>query len=247
MEQLKLPYFKIESFGAVDGPGVRLVIFSQGCLYRCLYCHNPESWELNKSGINTITVDEIIEKYQRNISFYKKGGITISGGDPLIHLKFIKELAKKCHDLNISLALDTSGVNFTDSTKEKYLEICQYNPLWIVDVKHINPKKHKLLTGIEEQREINLIKFLDENNQSFWLRQVLIPSYTDDPEDLFNLGKFIFSLRNLKRFEILPYHNMAVDKYKQMGIQYKLSDVKVPTENDIANAMKSIKKAKPNN
>lgn len=127
-KELRLPYFQTESFGAVDGPGVRFVVFTQGCFYRCLYCHNPESWELKDTG-KSFSVDDIIEQYKHNITFYKKGGIAISGGDPLIHIDFMIALAKRCHEKNISLALDTSGVNFTKATESKYLEICKYKPL----------------------------------------------------------------------------------------------------------------------
>lgn len=238
--EVRLPYFKTESFGAVDGPGVRLVIFSQGCLYRCIYCHNPESWELNKR-VDTLSVDDIIKMYERNITFYEKGGITLSGGDPLIHLDFCIEMAKACHQKHISLALDTSGVNFTAENKKKYEEICQYQPLWIVDVKQINPKKHKLITGVEEQREVNLIKFLDAHHQKFWIRQVLVPGYTDDPKDLQQLGKFLKSLHGLLHFQILPFHNLAISKYQDLGIKYPLLNNKTPTDEDVAEATKQIK------
>ncbi len=236
---LKLPYFKIESFGAVDGPGIRLVIFSQGCYYRCLYCHNPESWNNKKS--KQITVNEIINLYKKNISFYTNGGITISGGDPLIHIDFIIELAKKCKWNNISLALDTAGVNFCKKTLNKYKKICLYKPLWIVDCKHINKQKHKKLVGIGELREIKLIKFLDINNQEIWIRQVLIPNLTDKKNDLINLGKFMSKLKNLKKFELLPYHKLAINKYIKLKIKYPLLNIDEPNEKEINKSMTYIK------
>lgn len=240
MKKLTIPYFQTETFGAVDGPGVRYVVFVQGCYYRCLFCHNPESWDLNKK-VKKFTTDEIIEKYKHNIEFYKNGGITISGGDPTIHLDFLIELAKKCYKQNISLAIDTSGVNFRKATESKHKTICKYKPLWIVDIKQINPKKHKELVGIAEQREINLIKFLEANKQQFWVRQVLVPKYTDDKDDLIKLGEFIGSLKYMKRFELLPYHNMAIPKYKELNIKYLLSHIKSPTKKQIKNAMEYIK------
>lgn len=236
-----LPYFKIETFGAVDGPGIRLVIFSQGCMYRCIYCHNPESWPINKK-VSTLSVDDVIQMYYHNESFYKKGGITLSGGDPLLHLDFCIDLAKACYEKHISLALDTSGVNFTSDTQNRYAKICEYHPLWIVDVKQINPKKHKQITGIDEQREINLVKFLDQHQQKFWIRQVLLPGYTDDPEDLKKLGKFLKSLHGLEHFQILPFHNLAVSKYQDLGIKYNLAKNKIPTDDDIKKATNAIKK-----
>ncbi len=239
MNKLTVPYFKLESFGAVDGPGIRLVIFVQGCYYRCLYCHNPESWN-PKRKVKKITCDEIINLYFKNKEFYKNGGITISGGDPTLYLDFLNDLAKKCFEKNISLAIDTAGVNFIPTNKSKFTQICKYQPLWIVDIKHINPMKHKQLTGITEQREIKLIEFLDKNNQIFWIRQVLIPGLTDNKSDLMKLGQFIKKLKNIECFEILPYHNLAIDKYKDLNIKYYLKTTKIPTKKQIATAMKYI-------
>lgn len=240
-KEVRLPYFQTESFGAVDGPGIRFVVFSQGCFYRCLYCHNPESWQLKKD-VKTLSVDDIINQYKRHITFYKNGGITLSGGDPLIHLDFCIAMAKRCYEEKISLALDTSGVNFIKENEKKFKEICKYNPLWIVDVKQINPAKHEILTKVKEQREINLIKFLDKNHQKMWIRQVLVPGYTDDPKDLEALGAFISKIKGLKHFQILPYHNLALDKYKKLGIDYPLKNTPVPTAQDLENAKEYIKK-----
>lgn len=239
MNKLAIPYFKLESFGAVDGPGIRLVIFVQGCYYRCLYCHNPESFD-PKQKVKKITSDEILDLYFKNNEFYKNGGITISGGDPTLYLDFLKDLAKKCFHQNISLAIDTAGVNFIPNNKTKFKEICKYQPLWIVDIKHINPKKHKQLTGITEQREIKLIEFLDKNNQEFWIRQVLVPGLTDNKDDLIKLGQFIRKLKNMEYFEILPYHNLAINKYKDLNIKYHLKTTKIPTKQQVSIAMKYI-------
>lgn len=240
-KELRLPYFQTESFGAVDGPGIRFVVFAQGCFYRCLFCHNPESWELKKDA-KTFTVDDIINRYKRQISFYKNGGITLSGGDPLIYLDFCIAMAKRCQEEGISLALDTSGVNFVPANEKKYKEICKYNPLWIVDIKQINPSKHEELVKVKEQREVNLIKFLDKNKQNMWIRQVLVPGYTDNPKDLEKLGAFLAKIKGLQHFQLLPYHNMAISKYAKLGIKYPLKDTPVPTAEDIAKATKHIKK-----
>ena len=236
---LKLPIFQIESFGAADGPGLRLVIFAQGCLYRCVYCHNPESWSCNKH-VETITIAEILKKYNHSIEFYRNGGITISGGDPLLHLEFIKALAKVCYEKKISLALDTAGVNFSAKTQKDYLEICKYQPLWLVDIKQINKQKHKALKGVEEQKEIKLIEFLEKNKQRYWLRQVILPGWTDDPKDLINLGKFVSKLEYIENFQVLPFHQMAKNKYEKLNINYPLSKIKSATQEDIDRAKKYI-------
>ncbi len=236
----KLPYFQTESFGAVDGPGIRYVVFSQGCYYRCIYCHNPESWDVGKK-VNIFSVQDIIDRYEHNITFYKNGGITLSGGDPLIYGEFCELLAKKCYEKNISLALDTSGVNFSKQTEAQYKKICKWNPLWIVDIKQINPKKHKMVTGVIQQREVELVKFLDKNKQKFWIRQVLVPGYTDDPKDLKQLGKFLKGLKGMTHFQIFPYHNLAIPKYENLHIDYPLKNTKLPTDEDISKATEAVK------
>ncbi|WEK82808.1 MAG: pyruvate formate lyase-activating protein [Mycoplasma sp.] len=238
-KELKLPYFQTESFGAVDGPGIRFVVFCQGCLYRCLYCHNPESWDLHKK-VKEFTVDEIIDRFNRNKTFYASGGITISGGDPVIYIDFLIALAKRCKQEKIHLAVDTSGVSFSKENEKKFKELCAYKPLWIVDVKHINPNKHQKLVGVAEQREIKLLKFLDENNQELWVRQVLVPGYTDDLNDLKNLGKFLATLKGLKSFQLLPYHKMAEVKYQNLGWRYPLKDVAEPSNELIQKATEAI-------
>lgn len=238
MKNIKAPYFKIESFGAVDGPGIRLVVFLQGCPYRCIYCHNPESWAMKSEKI--ISISEIIEQFKKNEPFYRRGGITLSGGEPLIHLEFVTELAKTCKDNNISLVLDTSAANFCENTKEQYREICSYSPLWMVDIKHINPIKHKDICGDEEQKELKLIKFLDKLNQNIWIRQVFLPGYTDNEQDLKVLRQFLKTIKNLKNFQFLPFHNMCISKYEELGINFPLSNAKPPSKADIEDANKKI-------
>lgn len=238
----KIPYFKIESFGAVDGPGVRLVIFLQGCTYRCVYCHNPESWALKTNGQKFITSSEIINLYKKNSKFYENGGgITISGGEPMLHLEFILELAKQTKMEKIHLAIDTSATNYQDDTKEMYLEIAKYVDLWIIDIKHINPNKHKSICGVAEQREINLINDLDKVNTKMLIRQVLIPSLTDDSNDLYSLGVFLAKLKNLTQFELLPYHKMALGKYKELGIDYTIKDILPPTQEQLSQAVAQVR------
>lgn len=239
----KVKFFKIETFGAVDGPGSRLIIFLQGCPLRCLYCHNPESWDLNKET-NYITIDEIISLYKKNESFYKNnGGITISGGEPCLHMDFLINLGKMCKKENIHYTIDTSSYFFKKGLETKFNELIQYVDLWLVDIKHINPDKYSIIVNIPnaKQTEIEFINFLERNQKKYWIRQVLLPSYTDDKNDLINLGKFIGKLKFMEKFEILPYHEYALNKYKELNIEYKLHKIKPPSSEEIRNAMDAIK------
>lgn len=235
------PYFKIESFGAVDGPGIRLVVFLQGCILRCKYCHNPESWKLD-AQVNKISTDEIINLFNKNKEYYKDGGITLSGGEPLLHLDFIIELSQKCKLNGIHLALDTSGANFNSETIKKYDVIIKNTNLWIVDIKSIDPNKHKLITGIEHQNELDLIKYLERNNANYWIRYVFVPKLTDKREDLISLGIFLKSLKNMSKFELLPYHKLAINKYKNLKIKYPLLTTQDPTKKSISLAINLIRK-----
>ncbi|MDR0857011.1 MAG: 4Fe-4S cluster-binding domain-containing protein [Mycoplasmataceae bacterium] len=236
----RAPYFKLESFGAVDGPGIRLILFLQGCPYRCVYCHNPESWQI-KDLDATISVDELLAKYKANIEFYKKGGITLSGGEPTVHQEFCLELAKKCHAQNISLALDTSGATFIDANLAWYKKIVVYKPLWLIDIKQITPKGHKKVTRTtDELREVNLLEFVDWNKNHSWIRQVLLPDYTDKKEDLIKVGKLIGKMKFVDRFEVLPFHQLAMAKYENLGIDYVLKDNRVPSKEEALDAEKVI-------
>lgn len=240
MNKNKVKYFKIETFGAVDGPGVRLILFTQGCPLRCKYCHNPESWSFDEE-VQTITVDEFINIYNKNKSFYVNGGITVSGGEPTAHLDFLLSLGEQTKKNNIHLTIDTSGYFFNEHNLEKYNQLINFVDLWLVDIKHINHKKYPLVTGSELQHEIKFINYLETNNKPYWVRQVLVPDLTDNPDDLKELGLFLSTLNNMNRFELLPYHDMAKHKYESLNINYALVNTKIPSKEDIAKAMKLIK------
>lgn len=233
-------YFKIETFGAVDGPGVRFVIFLQGCPLRCKYCHNPESWDL-KGDSKFITVDEILKQYQKTADFYKNGGITVSGGEPMLHMDFILELAQACYQQHIHLCIDTACYFFNDQNLKMFDELIKYVSLWLIDIKHINPTKYPLVTGSTHQHELNFIKYLEQHHKPYWVRQVLVPGLTDDPTDLLTLGKFLKPLKYMLKFEILPYHDMAKPKYVNLKIKYALDKTVPPTREQIAQAMQIIK------
>ena len=243
----KAPFFKTETFGAVDGPGTRLVIFLQGCPLRCVYCHNPESWEIGGNN-DFITISQIIKLYEKNKSFYKIGGITISGGEPCLHMDFLISLGKKCKENNIHYTIDTSGYFFKEAYKNKMNELIKYVDLFLVDIKHINNKKYESITRVDssKQSEIDFVKYLEENEKHYWIRQVLVPGYTDDKDDLIMLGKFIKNKKYMDKFEILPYHNMAEPKYKNMKLKYVLQKVQPPSDEHILKCMEYIKQGMNN-
>lgn len=212
-----------ESFGTVDGPGIRYVLFMQGCPMRCLYCHNPDTWDIGKG--EAITPEEVIGEFNKNRSFYSKGGITVSGGEPLLQVDFLIGLFKKAKEENIHTCVDTSGVTYNPENKEytdKLNELIQYTDLVMLDIKHINPSAHKNLTGKDNGRILEFAKFLEEKNIPLWIRHVIVEGYTDKPEDLISLGEFIGRLKNLKALDVIPYHNMGEVKYKELGIEYPL-------------------------
>ncbi len=216
----------LESFGTVDGPGVRFVVFVQGCPMRCAYCHNPDTWEMNAGTL--MEPSEIIAQYERNASFYKGGGITVTGGEPLMQVDFLIELFTLAKEKNIHTCIDSSGIAFNpDNTAllEKLDHLMTLTDLVMLDIKHIDPEKHKELTA---QPNTNILKFaayLDEKHVDMWIRHVVVPGITDDDTYLFQLGYFIGQFSNLKALDVLPYHTMGVTKYEKLGIEYKLKDV----------------------
>lgn len=212
-----------ESFGTVDGPGIRYVLFMQGCPLRCIYCHNPDTWQIG-SG-TPITVDEVIEEFNKNKPFYKKGGITVTGGEPLLQIDFLTELFKRAKSENIHTCIDTSGIVYNPQNKElteKLDELLNYTDLVMLDIKHIDTKRHKNITGAGNENILEFAKHLEKANIPLWVRHIIIEGYTDKPEDLIALGEFIGKLKNLKALDVLPYHTMGVGKYKELGLAYPL-------------------------
>lgn len=212
-----------ESFGTVDGPGIRFVVFTQGCPMRCIYCHNPDTWEMCRG--ERISADEIISIFNKNRSFYKDGGITVTGGEPLLQIDFVTDIFKKAKSDNIHTCLDTSGITFNEDNPEyiKKLELLmKYTDLVMLDIKHIDPEKHKAITGHSNKQVLGFAKFLEQKNIPVWIRHIIIQGITDNPEDLTKLGEFIGELTNLKALDVLPYHTMGVNKYKELGIVYPL-------------------------
>lgn len=243
MSKAKSLCFKTESFGAVDGPGIRLVIFLQGCPMRCLYCHNPESWNFESKEASNITVKEILDLYEKNKSYYQNdnGGITISGGEPTLHFDFLVNLAKECHKKNIHLTIDTSCYFWKNNFKNKFDELINYVDLWLVDIKHMIPEKCEYITGVKNLDACGFIEYLEKNKKHYWVRNVLVPGISDDEQGLYELGKFIGKLKYMDKFELLPYHDMAKPKYQNLKMKYALEKIEPANSTDVARAMKIIK------
>lgn len=230
-----------ESFGAADGPGVRFIVFMQGCHMRCRYCHNPDTWKID--GGDEVTADEILKRALRFKPYWgKDGGITISGGEPLLQIDFVIELFKKAKELGINTCIDTAGNPFTKEEPffSKFEELMKYTDLLLLDLKEINPTRHKDLTGFDNSNIIEMAKYLSEINKPVWIRHVLVPEHSDFDEDLDALGDFIDTLSNVDRVEILPYHTLGKFKWENLGIPYTLESISPPSAERIENAKNRI-------
>ena len=226
-----------ESFGAADGPGLRYVIFVRGCRMRCRYCHNPDTW--SAEGGEEISADEVLKKALRYRNYWKKdGGITVSGGEPLLQIDFLTELFKKAKAEGVNTVIDTAGNPFTREEPffSKFNELMKYTDLLMLDIKEINPERHKALTGFDNANILDMARYLSDIKKPVWIRHVLVPGHTDFDEDLDALGEFIDSLQNVERVEVLPYHTLGKFKWENLGIKYTLEDVSPPTEERIKNA-----------
>ncbi len=230
-----------ESFGTVDGPGIRYVLFMQGCPLRCIYCHNPDTW---KTGTGTpVTADEIIKEFNKNRPFYKNGGITVTGGEPLLQVDFLTELFKKAKAEGIHTCIDTSGATYSPENhqlRQKLDILTEYTDLVMLDIKHIDSDKHKSMTGVGNRNILTFARYLEERNVPLWVRHIIIEGYTDSPEDLTALGEFIGTLKNLKALDVLPYHTMGAGKYKELGIPYPLDGMEALPVSKAVQAKKYI-------
>ncbi len=233
----------IESFGTVDGPGIRYVVFFQGCPMRCLYCHNPDTWKPGHG--NTMTVEEILTQYDRYRDFLKSGGITATGGEPMLQMDFLTELFTKAKAKGIHTCLDTSGICFSPEKPEACEALAAVTDLVMLDIKHIDDEKHRRLTGQSNRNILAFAEFLSEHGVSLWIRHVVVPGWTDDAASLEALGHFIGGLKTLKALDVLPYHDMGKAKYEALGMDYPLADVpalaKEEAEAARAHIMKGLK------
>ena len=232
---------KIHSFfagGTVDGPGIRYVIFVKGCPLRCKYCHNPDTWTQDNALL--YDTDQIVEEALRYKEYFATGGgVTITGGEPLMQLDFIIELFKKLHDKKIHTACDTSGVIFDKNNKElmaKFDELIKYVDLFLLDIKHINNEEHIKLTGKPNTNILDFARYLSDNNKKMWIRHVLVPTITLNDEYLKETKAFIDTLKTVEKIEVLPYHTMGIVKYKNLGIPYRLDGIPAPTKEEVRHA-----------
>lgn len=230
------------SGGTVDGPGIRFVVFMQGCPLRCKYCHNPDSWLLSdgeEKSVESLTAE--IVKYK---NYYgAKGGLTVSGGEPLLQIEFVTNLLKSVKQQGINTAVDTSGFTFNFENEEVvklHEELDKYVDLYLLDIKHISDEKHKELTGVSNKNTLAYAKWLSGRGKRIWIRHVLVPNLTDNDSDLQELSNFIKTL-NVEKVEVLPYHTMGEVKYQKLGLDYPLKGVNPPTKERVENAKSILK------
>jgi pyruvate formate lyase activating enzyme len=234
----------IETFGSVDGPGIRYVVFLQGCLLRCQFCHNADTWEIG-SG-KEMSVEEIIQDLTSYLPFIDAsgGGITVSGGEPLLQIPFLIELFKECKKRGIHTTIDSSGGCYSNSPhfQEQLNELIKYTDLILMDLKHIDKEKHKKLTGLTNEHILQFAHFLSDHQVPVWVRHVLVPTITNDENDLNELGDFIGTLKNVQKVEVLPYHKLGVYKWEQLGLEYPLKDIDPPSDEEVEKAYKILTK-----
>ena len=220
----------IETFGTVDGPGVRFVVFFQGCPLRCRYCHNPDTHDMAAAQLE-LSADEVLSRMTRNLPFYKRGGITATGGEPLLQIDFLTELFTKARGMGIHTCLDTSGIIFNPDNTSELDTLLGVTDLVMLDIKHIDDERHRELTGSPNHAPLSFLAHLDKKGVSTRIRHVLVPGFTDGEEELRRLGEHLSSFGCIKEVEVLPYHTLGVSKYENLGIPYTLSGV--PDSNDV--------------
>lgn len=245
-EPVKGYVHSVESFGSVDGPGIRFVIFLQGCRMRCQYCHNPDTWNIGVGEEKTAS--ELLDDAARYRAFWgSQGGITCSGGESLVQLDFLLDLFTQAKARGISTCLDTSGQPFTfdEPWFGKFKQLMAVTDISLVDIKHIDPVEHKKLTGFRNENILAMIEWMNDHGCDMWLRHVLVPERTDDDGYLRQLGDYIATLSKarVQKVEILPYHTLGVKKYHELGITYPLEGIEAPTADRVKNAEKLVRVA----
>lgn len=239
----------IETCGTVDGPGLRYVIFLQGCPMRCQYCHNPDTWEMNKG--DEMTVEEVLKSFYHNTAFYKTGGVTVTGGEPMMQMDFLIELFTELHAGGFHTCIDTSGIVFQPDNKrvmEQIEKLMDVTDLVMLDIKHIDNAKHQQLTAHSNKNILEFARYLDRKGIPIWIRHVVVPGITLYKEYLEQLGQFMATLTNVKALDVLPYHSMGKVKYESLGMEYPLGDTREATKQEAVGAKSIIlaayKKAK---
>lgn len=231
-----------ESFGSVDGPGIRFIVFMQGCQMRCQYCHNPDTWAMTNDKATERTAQDVLEEALRYRDFWgQEGGITVSGGEATLQIDFVTALFTLAKEKGVHTTLDTCALTFRETPNylEKYNKLMAVTDLVLLDIKEINPAQHKIVTGHSNKTILNCARYLSKIGKPVWIRHVLVPGLTDRDEDLLGLGQFVKeNLTNVERFEVLPYHTMGEFKWRELGRPYPLEGVKPPTKARVENAKK---------
>ena len=237
MSEIKGRIHSVESFGSADGPGVRYIVFLNGCNMRCQYCHNPDTWA--KDGGELMTPEEVLKKALRYKTYWKEmGGITVSGGEALLQIDFVTELFRLAKEKGVNTCLDTSGNPFSleEPFKSKFDELMKYTDLFMLDIKHMDDAAHRKLTGQTNQNILEMAAYLSDHGKAMWIRHVLVPGITTEEDELYRLRSFLDTLKTVERVEVLPYHTLGVFKWKELGIPYQLEGVDPPTKEQIDRA-----------
>ena len=231
----------VETFGSVDGPGVRFLIFLQGCAMRCRYCHNADTWAANAGEL--MTADELLDRAERYRAYWgDEGGITVSGGEPLLQTDFLCELFEKAKQRGINTCIDTSGQPFSrrEPFFSRFKKLMTFTDLLLVDIKHIDPEGHRDLTGQPNDNILDMLRFLSDEGKPVWIRHVLVPGITDDDALLRRTREFIETLGNVEKIEVLPYHSMGARKWRELGLDYTLDGAEPPSKERTENARRIL-------
>ncbi|UUV18242.1 pyruvate formate-lyase-activating protein [Fusobacteria bacterium ZRK30] len=221
-----------ESCGTVDGPGIRFIVFTQGCPLRCKYCHNPDTWDLKDAKYER-SIDFTINEIKKYKPFFRNGGgLTVTGGEPFVQINYIEALFKRAKEEGIHTAVDTSGYIFNDRVKE----VLEYVDLVLLDIKSINPDTYKNLTGVELENTLKFAEYLNSIGKPVWIRHVVVPGITDKKENLEKLANYVSKLKNVEKVELLPFHQLGTHKWEEMNLEYPLKDVKEPTASEMKEA-----------
>ena len=242
---IKAAVHSIETFGSVDGPGIRYILFLKGCRLRCAFCHNADTWDMKSDDHRS--ADEIIAHALRYRPYWgKDGGITVSGGEPLLQMDFLIDLFKKAKEQGVHTNIDTSGAVFTKEEPffGKLQELLKYTDMLMLDIKHIDDEQHKILTGQSNKNILEFARYLSDIKKPIWIRHVLVPERSDKDEYLERLHDFIETLDNVERVEVLPYHTLGAYKWKELGYDYKLEGIDPPTPERFENAHRILETAK---
>lgn len=229
-----------ESFGTVDGPGIRFVVFFQGCPMRCLYCHNPDTWTVGGGDQNLRSVESLLKEYDGIKEFLHDGGITATGGEPLLQMSFLTELFEAAKKKGIHTCLDSCGITFRQERRAEFDRLMAATDLVMLDIKHIDDAEHQKLTGQSNKHILEFAEYLKEKNVPVWIRHVVVPTITLNDEYLYRLGYFIGGLDNLKALDVLPYHTMGEVKYQNLGIDYPLKGIPAATKEEAEHAKEVI-------